>query len=118
MNRLAAVLLTFLLTTPFLHAQGTASLVGTVTDQSGASVADAQVTAVNTATQFTRTVQTNANGEYVVSALPTGEYVVTVVKSGFETLQRSGVQLTTASRLQVDVQIAVGSQTQTISVNA
>jgi Carboxypeptidase regulatory-like domain len=118
MNRFAIALFIFLLTVSSLHSQGTASLVGTVTDQSGASVADAQVTVVNTATQFTRTVPTNANGEYVVSAIPTGAYVVTVAKPGFETLQRSGVQLTTASRLQVDLQLAVGSQTQTISVNA
>ena len=78
MNRFAIALFIFLLTVSSLHSQGTASLVGTVTDQSGASVADAQVTVVNTATQFTRTVPTNANGEYVVSAIPTGAYVVTV----------------------------------------
>lgn len=118
MNRLAVVLFGFLLTASCLYAQGTASLVGTVTDPSGASVADAQVMVVDTATQFTRTVPTNANGEYVVSAIPTGEYIITVVKPGFETLRRSGVQLTTANRLQVDLQLAVGSQTQTVSVNA
>jgi protocatechuate 3,4-dioxygenase beta subunit len=68
----------------FAYAQDTATISGTVTDPSGASVADAQVTLVNTATQFTRMVTTSANGEYVASSIPTGEYSITVLKPGVE----------------------------------
>ncbi len=118
MNRLVTAGLFCLLATSVLSAQGTATILGTVTDQSGASVSDAQVTVTNVSTQFTRTVGTNASGEYVASALPTGAYSVAVVKPGFERLERSGLELTTASRLQVDVQISLGSQTQTVSVTA
>ena len=113
--RIAAVLLFAILA---LDAQDTATISGTVTDQSGASVPVAQVTLVNTATQFTRVVETNASGEYVASSIPTGAYAITVTKTGFEKLQRSGVQLTAATTLTVDLQIAVGSEMQTVSVTA
>ena len=99
-------------------AQDTATISGTVSDPSGASVANAQLTFVNTATQFTRVVTTNSNGEYVASSIPTGEYTITVVAPGFEKLVRSGVILTAATTLTVDLQLAVGSQTQTVSVTA
>lgn len=99
-------------------AQDTATITGTVSDPSGASVADAQVTLVNAATQFTRVVTTNSNGEYVASSIPTGEYSISVLKPGFEKLVRSGAILTAASTLTIDLQLAVGSQTRTVSVNA
>ena len=72
MNRLVAVLYAFLLAVPLLQAQGTATILGTVTDPSGATVSEAQVTVVNQSTQFTRTVESNAGGDYVASELPTG----------------------------------------------
>jgi hypothetical protein len=116
--RLAKVAFFSFLAASALEAQGTATILGTVTDPSGASVSGAQVTVVNIATQFTRTVDTNDSGEYVASALPTGAYSVTVAKSGFQKLERSGLELTTAARLQVDLQLSVGNQTQTVSVTA
>ncbi|MBV9083692.1 MAG: carboxypeptidase regulatory-like domain-containing protein, partial [Acidobacteriaceae bacterium] len=100
------------------YAQDTATIAGTVTDQSGASVGSAQVTLVNSGTHFTRVVETNDSGHYVASSIPTGEYVISVMKTGFEKLERSGVQLTAATTLSVDLQLVVGSQTQTISVVA
>ncbi len=99
-----------------LEAQDTATISGAVTDQSSASVPGAQVTLINAATQFTRIVETNASGEYVAANIPTGSYVITVLKSGFEKLHRSGVQLTAATTLTVDLRISVGSETQTVSV--
>ncbi|MEO6966477.1 MAG: carboxypeptidase-like regulatory domain-containing protein, partial [Acidobacteriaceae bacterium] len=106
-----------LLTFPALYAQETANIAGTVTDQSGAVVRDAQVKLVNQATQFTRVVETNASGQYVASAVPTGSYAITVMKPGFKQLQRTGVQLTVASTLTVDLQLNVGAVTSTVSVS-
>jgi hypothetical protein len=114
--RLAAIL--SLLIAPLASAQDTASVVGTVTDVSGAAVAGARITLVNVATQFTRTLDTNAEGQYVASGIPTGEYVITAEKQGFQKLERTGVRLTTASKLNVDLQLAIGSQSQTVSVTA
>ena len=104
--------------TGMLRAQDTASIVGTVTDASGAAVADARVTLINAATQFTRTLATNSDGQYVASAIPPGEYEVRVEKQGFQKLARTGIRLTTASKLNVDLQLVVGSQTETVSVTA
>jgi Carboxypeptidase regulatory-like domain len=101
-----------------LFAQDTATIVGTVTDPSGAAVADAQVVLVNVATQFSRSVQTGATGQYVAPSIPTGSYQITVSKAGFQKLARSGVELTAASTLNVDLQLAVGSQTETVSVSS
>jgi hypothetical protein len=101
---------------PTLRAQETASIVGTVTDQTGAFLPGVKVTLVNQATQFTRVVETNPSGQYVASAIPTGSYEVVVLKQGFKQLKRSGIQLTVASTLTVDLQLSIGEETQTVSV--
>jgi hypothetical protein len=101
-----------------VFAQDTATIVGNVLDQTGAAIPAAHVTLLNVATQFKREVETDANGRYVASSIPTGEYVITVTKTGFETLKRSNVQLTAASTLQVDMAMQLGSETQSVSVTA
>lgn len=112
------VLLGCLLLAPVsLYAQETSTIVGTVTDQSGAVMPDTKVTLVNQATRFTRVVQSNANGQYVASAIPTGSYTVTALKTGFKELRRTGVQLTVATTLTVDLQLSVGAVTSTVSVS-
>src|SRR5690242_8002164 len=87
-----------------VRAQNTATIVGIVTDPSGAAIADAQVTVVNTATQFSRTVETNATGQYVVPTIPTGAYTVTAVRTGFQKLERSGIEVTAASTVEVNLE--------------
>src|SRR4051812_7890870 len=77
-----------------VSGQTTATIVGIVTDASGAAVSDAQVTGLNAATQFSRTVETNASGQYVIASISTGDYTITVARPGFQKLERSGVQLT------------------------
>ncbi|MFZ0589287.1 MAG: carboxypeptidase regulatory-like domain-containing protein [Bryobacteraceae bacterium] len=116
MGRISLAIATAIALACMASAQDTSTIVGTLTDQSSAAVPDAQVTLLNMAMQFTRVVQSNANGQYVASSIPTGSYTITVIKSGFEKLQRAGVVLTAASTLTVDMQLAVGSQTQTVSV--
>ena len=99
-----------------LHAQVTATIAGTVTDQTGAVVTDADVKLVNEATQFTRAVKTNSSGEYVGYALPPGSYSITVSKSGFEQVERTNVQLAVATTVTVDMQLRIGEATQTVAV--
>ncbi len=100
------------------RAQDTATIVGIVTDITGASVPGVTVTLLNVATGFTRTVATDNEGRYVASSIPTGQYSITAEKTGFETLKRSGVQLTAATTLGVDLQVTIGSQAQSVSVTA
>ncbi len=59
-------------------SQTTASIQGTVSDQSGAAVVGAKVTVKNTALGIERTTQTNSTGSYEVPALPPGTYSVQV----------------------------------------
>jgi Carboxypeptidase regulatory-like domain/TonB-dependent Receptor Plug Domain len=60
------------------------TILGTVTDQSGAIVAGATVTVRNVATGLERPTQTSADGSYSVPELPTGSYTVTIKQTGFQ----------------------------------
>src|SRR6266849_5195285 len=84
-----ASFLTFLLVavcavSPALFGQAiTATLSGRIVDTSGGSVSKARVTVSNTATGFSRTVQSSDSGEFTLPALPAGDYGVTVEVTGF-----------------------------------
>ena len=101
-----------------LFAQETGNIVGIVHDPSGAALPGVTVTLTNSATQFHRVVTTNERGQYVASSMPIGSYILTAERTGFQKLERSGVTLTTASTLNVDMSLPVGSDIQTVSVTA
>ena len=69
-----------LLSAPFLSAQTSTTMYGTVTDRSGAVVPDAQITAKNLGTNLTRTAQTNTEGQYRLEFLA-GSLVEAIQKS-------------------------------------
>ncbi|HET8550071.1 MAG TPA: carboxypeptidase regulatory-like domain-containing protein, partial [Bryobacteraceae bacterium] len=94
------------------------TIAGTVSDQAGAVVPAAKVVLVNQGTSFTREVTTNANGQYVASSIPTGEYAITAEQAGFQKLRRTGIRLTAADVLTVDLQLSVGSVQETVEVTA
>jgi len=104
---------------PALFSQAqSGTIVGAVTDQAGAVIPAAKITLVNEGTQFTRVATTNASGQYVAYSVPTGAYTVTVEQAGFQKLVRSGIRLTAADTLTVDLQLRVGSLQETIEVTA
>src|SRR5438132_11799142 len=74
------------------------SLVGTITDQTGAVVAGATVTAKSKATGAEKTVTTGANGDYEITALQPGEYDVTVEASGFTKTVQQAAKVSVSSR--------------------
>src|SRR5579871_90924 len=78
------------------------TILGTVTDPSGAVVSGAKVVVRNTGTGLTRTVQTSSDGTYNVPELPIGTYSVTVSQTGFQTFVASGVSVTIAAEKRVD----------------
>jgi Carboxypeptidase regulatory-like domain/TonB-dependent Receptor Plug Domain len=94
------------------------TVVGTVVDQIGAVVPGAKVTLVHEGTQFTRVTTTNASGQYVAYSFPTGRITITVEQAGFQKLIRSGVELTAADTLTVDMQLTVGATSETVQVTA
>ena len=99
-----------------LFGQQTSSIVGQVQDPSGAAIAGATVTLTETQTNAKRITTTNSVGEYNASSVPPGSYRIEVEKAGFQKLTREGVILTTASTLNVDLTLQLGSQTQSVVV--
>lgn len=73
-HAIVLVVAILVLASPTTAQVTTAGIFGTVTDRSGAVVAGADVTVVNTETNFTRTTKSEANGEYSFKALPLGPY--------------------------------------------
>ena len=94
------------------------TLLGTVTDVSGAVVADAKITVVNEGTGLTRTVTSDANGEYVVPSIPTGRYTVTAEVAGFKTLALSNIELGVDQRARIDLKLEVGALTESVTIEA
>ena len=75
-------------------AQTTATLSGTVTDQGGGVVPNADVVVTNLETQQVRTTKTDGAGLYYVPALPPGNYKVSATSKGFETVVQPNISLT------------------------
>src|SRR5690348_7888259 len=98
------------------NAQGT--IVGHVTDPSGAIVPGATVTVLDLSTGLAHTLTTNAAGDYTVPALNPGQYKVTIQASGFTKQTSSELTLEVQQTLRQDFRLAVGSATQTVTVNA
>src|SRR5437588_11723707 len=113
------MMLTFIvLTIATLFAQTfRGTILGTVTDPSGAVVSGAKVTAKNMATGLERTTQTSADGSYSIPELPLGTYTVTVTQSGFQTAVTTGVAVDVATERRVDVQLKTGQVSETVEVS-
>ena len=100
-----------------LYAQSTqSSLLGTVTDSSGAPMANATVTIRNEGTNFVREFKTDDAGDYRVSGLEAGFYEVKVAIAGFKTYEQTRVDLASAQNKRIDVKLQVGDITNTITV--
>jgi hypothetical protein len=96
----------------------TASLSGTITDPSGAVVANAKITMTQTDTNFVRVATSKGDGSYHEEFLPVGPYKISVVAKGFKTLQRSGVVLAVMQDATLDLALALGGESETVSVTA
>ncbi|HEX3435892.1 MAG TPA: TonB-dependent receptor [Pseudacidobacterium sp.] len=94
------------------------SIVGTVTDASGALVADAAVKATQTETNETRLTATNSNGAYALWTLPAGIYMISISKLGFSTFEAGTIDLTINTTIRVDAKLKVGAQSETIRVSS
>jgi hypothetical protein len=92
------------------------SIRGRVTDPAGATLAKAAVSVVNTATGFSRAVESNDEGYFVIPNLPLGSYTLTVKKEGFDSQRRPGIILDAGVEAMIDAQLKVGSVSTTIEV--
>jgi hypothetical protein len=102
-----------------LAAQGYGSIVGTVTDTTGAAVAGATVTATQTDTGRQTVVKSGQTGAFVFPTLSPSGYSLAVASSkGFEAYQQTGIVLQADQTVTVNVKLAVGATTETVEVTA
>ena len=105
--------------TPASYAQGiTGSITGDVSEASGAFLAGAIVSIRQLDTNEVRTVTTSDRGSYSVPQLPPGNYSVTIDKTGFKTFQQNNIVLAINQTVQINAKLEIGSEQQTITVNA
>ena len=95
---------------------GTADVLGTVTDPSGALVRDATVTIKNLGTADKRTATTDAVGEFIFTTLPNGSYTLTVKASGFKEYSVVGIPLAAGDRARYDAKLETGAVSERVVV--
>lgn len=104
---------------PAAFAQGgNAVLSGTVADPSGAAVPGTHVTLTNVETNLTLAAETNTSGLYRFPTIPPGHYSLAADMKGFQKFQQSGIVLTVSQQASIDIALRVGSETETINVEA
>jgi hypothetical protein len=99
-----------------LSQTSSSSLQGTVTDPSGSAISGASVALSSNESKLERTMVTGAQGEYRFVALPPGTYTVTVTAKGFSRYQQTDLQMLVNTPGTANVQLKVGSATETVTV--
>lgn len=94
----------------------TSSIVGRVTDPSGAVVPGVSITVTNTGTNVSVQMKTDTSGTFSLTNLLTGTYDLSASKTGFGKYMRTGVQLMAQATLRVDISLKVGSNLETVTV--
>src|SRR5215510_3901599 len=94
------------------------SITGRVVDNNGAAVASAAVTITNTATNVSTSTTTNESGDYSALYLIPGSYNITIEAAGFKKSTRQNIEVRVGDKLQIDLQLQVGSVSDTVNVMA
>ncbi|HTW61534.1 MAG TPA: carboxypeptidase regulatory-like domain-containing protein [Terracidiphilus sp.] len=102
----------------FAHAQYRGSIQGVVTDPTGALIPGTTLTLTNNATNEKQASTSNGDGVYNFSALPPGTFTLVAERSGFETKTLNNVQIIPEQTNALNVQLAISSTQQTVTVNA
>ena len=122
MNRaqrlLFSILVLFTINGTVFPQTSSTSLQGTVTDPSGSAIAGATVVLANGESKLERTMETGTQGEYRFFAVPPGTYTLSVTEKGFSRYQQSGLQLLVNTPATANVQMKVGSASESITVTS
>ena len=94
----------------------TGSVSGSVSDGSGAQIANAAVRIVNTATNESRTANTSSTGSYVFPSVAAGEYTLDAQSTGFQSQRRTGITLNVNQNARVDFILQIGSVKDVVEV--
>src|SRR5579859_1850842 len=95
-----------------------ATIVGAVTDSTGAAVPNASIVITNTDTGISRTITSADDGQYVAPDLHIGHYLIRAQASGFKVAERKDLLLQVGDRTRVDFSLQVGNTQETITVEA
>jgi Carboxypeptidase regulatory-like domain len=118
-SNLAVAFCVFLLTCRVVCGQAVSgTILGTVSDPTGAAVPNAQITIVLTGQSAVHTSVTNESGNFIEPDLPSGTYTVTVAAPGFKKETRENIVLLTNTTERVDVSLITGSASETVTVSA
>ncbi|HXF05129.1 MAG TPA: carboxypeptidase-like regulatory domain-containing protein, partial [Blastocatellia bacterium] len=96
----------------------TATIRGTIRDESGAVVPGANITIQNMNKGWTRTTTTDSQGDYVITQLPADTYAITVQLTGFKTEVREGIVLQVGQEARIDFTLTVGQLEERVVVTA
>ncbi|WP_254063922.1 TonB-dependent receptor [Granulicella sp. S190] len=114
--RLIVSLLLLSLTPSLLGQAVSATLLGTINDPSGATVAGAKITIVETATGTVHQSITNESGNYTLPDLPPGTYSITTEANGFKKDTHQNIDLLVNTSTRVDITLVTGSVSETVLV--
>jgi hypothetical protein len=112
----ALLALAFFASAPAFCQAVNSTVVGTVTDSTGAVVVGAKVTLTEADTRVGRTGQTNESGNFVFPDVPPGNYFVSVEMTGFKKEERRDIALLVDTTQRVDIQLQPGNVSETIEV--
>ena len=115
-NRLISLFTAFVLTATAVWGQVAGTVLGTVTDPTGAAVPEARIEIKNLGTSVTTTVTTDSEGRNRAPEIGLGDYEITASKAGFSSTVRRGINVTVGSQNVVDMELRVGQQSQTVTV--
>lgn len=111
-------LFALVLTTCVAAQETTASIVGTITDASGAVVPNAKVTVTNPSTGFTRDTVSGSQGDYKVSSLAPGTYNMKVEARGFATVAQNGITLFVGRAATINQSLKPGGANEVVEVTS
>src|SRR5947209_16083069 len=112
------VLVAWLFTITVLAQISSTALQGTVTDPSGSAISGATVVLSNPESKTERNSVTDTTGEYRFLALPPGTYTLSVTAPGFAAHRQTALQLLVNTPATANVQMKLGSATETITVQS
>jgi hypothetical protein len=114
----AAALLFISPTNASAQASAQAQVSGTVSDPSGASIADADVSMTEIEKHSVRTTKTDKSGSYTLPDLPVGPYQLEVKSQGFKDYVQTGIVLVVNNNIQINVAMQIGSASEHVEVTA
>jgi hypothetical protein len=118
-NIVVALVLGFIFISPSTHAQSaTATLSGTVEDEKGSVVPNAEITIFNPSTAQRRQATTNSEGYFTITFLPPGSYTIKAKREGFALVEIRDVVLNVNDQREIKIQLKVGQVGETIDVIA